>query len=147
MYFQTLRFVKEDLFLKKYGKMKRGKQATLHFKRCITKVAVWKSTLKWNVLWRHVRGKQVTLHFKRCVLKKYGKMKCLMTSCTRKTSNVAVWKRTVKWNVLWRYVRGKQVTLHFKRCGLKKYGKMICGKPESYRTQNSSKYVYVESCC
>jgi hypothetical protein len=34
-------------------------------------------------------GKQVImLHFKRCGLKKYGKMKCLMTSCTRKTCNV-----------------------------------------------------------
>jgi hypothetical protein len=37
--------------------------------------------------------KQVTLNFKRCGLKKYGKMKCFIASCTR-----------------------KQVTLHFKRC-------------------------------
>ena len=29
--------------------------------RCISNVAVWKSTVKWNFLWRHVRGKQVTL--------------------------------------------------------------------------------------
>jgi hypothetical protein len=36
---------------------------------------------------------KVTLHFKRCGLKKYGKMKCLMTSCTRKTSNVAIYIR------------------------------------------------------
>jgi hypothetical protein len=43
--------------------------------------------------WRHVRGKQVTLHFKRCGLKKYGKMKFLMTSWTRKTSNVASYIR------------------------------------------------------
>jgi hypothetical protein len=43
--------------------------------------------------WRHVRGKQVTLHFKSCGLKKYGKMKCLMTSCTRKTSNVISYMR------------------------------------------------------
>ena len=51
------RFCDENdfLLLKRYGKMIRGK-------------------------WRHVRGKQVTLHFKRCGLKKYGKMKCLMTS-------------------------------------------------------------------
>jgi hypothetical protein len=32
--------------------------------------------------------KQVMLHFKRCGLKKYGKMKCFTTSCTRKTSYV-----------------------------------------------------------
>jgi hypothetical protein len=30
-----------------------------------------------------------TLYYKSCGLKKYVKMKCLMTSCTRKTSNVA----------------------------------------------------------
>ena len=48
--------------VKKYGKMIRGK---------------WRH-VRGN--WRHVRGKQVTLHFKRCGLKKYGKMKCLMTS-------------------------------------------------------------------
>jgi hypothetical protein len=29
--------------------------------RCISNVAVWKSTVKWNFLWRHVRGKQITL--------------------------------------------------------------------------------------
>jgi hypothetical protein len=49
--------------------------------------------------WRHVRGKQVTLHFKRCGLKKYGKMKCLMTSCTRKTSNVAIYIREIYWYI------------------------------------------------
>jgi hypothetical protein len=38
---------------------------------------------------RHVQEKQVTLHFKRCSLKKYGNMKCFITSCTRKASNVA----------------------------------------------------------
>jgi hypothetical protein len=43
--------------------------------------------------WRHVRGKQATLHFKRCSLKKYGKMKFPMTSCTRKTSNVSSYIR------------------------------------------------------
>jgi hypothetical protein len=35
LYFQTLRFVKDDLFLKKYGKMIRRKQVTLLFKRCV----------------------------------------------------------------------------------------------------------------
>jgi hypothetical protein len=43
------------------------------------------------------------LQFQTLRLKKYGKMKCFIASCTR-----------------------KQVTLHFKRCGLIKYGKMKC---------------------
>jgi hypothetical protein len=29
--------------------------------RCISNIAVGKSTVKWNVLWRHVHGEQVTL--------------------------------------------------------------------------------------
>jgi hypothetical protein len=61
MYFQTLWFVKDDLFLKKYGKMIRGKQVTLHFKRCISKRCGLKKYVKM------IRGKQVTLHFKRCI--------------------------------------------------------------------------------
>jgi hypothetical protein len=44
---------------------------------------------KLNVLKRHVLEKQVTLHFKHHGLKKYGKMKCSITSCTRKAINVA----------------------------------------------------------
>jgi hypothetical protein len=43
--------------------------------------------------WRHFQSRHSendamyaeTVHFKGCGLKKYGKMKCLMTSCTRKT--------------------------------------------------------------
>ena len=43
------------------------------------------------------------LYFKRCGLRQYGKMKCFITSCTRKASNVVL-----------------------QSCGLKKYGKMKC---------------------
>ena len=85
--------------LKKYGKMIRGKQVTLYFKRCYLK--------KYRKM---IRGKQITLHFKCCIL------------------NVAVWKNTGKWNILISHPRGKQVTLHFKCCSLEKYGKMIRGK-------------------
>ena len=44
-----------------------------YFKRCISNVAVWKSTgnVRENEMFYNV--KQVTLHFKRCGLKKYGK--------------------------------------------------------------------------
>jgi hypothetical protein len=72
------------------------KTTNWYFKRCISNVAVWtgteKSTGKLNVLWRYVLKKQVTLHFKRAFEKStgknYGKMKCFITSCTRKASNV-----------------------------------------------------------
>jgi hypothetical protein len=50
-----------------------------------------KSTGKWIVLLRHLLEKQVTLHFKRCGLKKYGKMKCFITSCTRKVGGIVKW--------------------------------------------------------
>jgi hypothetical protein len=47
--------VSNDSFKSKCSSLQ---QATLH---CISYVAVWKSTVKWNFLWRHVRGKQVML--------------------------------------------------------------------------------------
>jgi hypothetical protein len=47
-------------------------------------------------------------YFKRCDLKKYGKLKCVITSCTRKASSVAF------------------QTLRFEKVRGKKYGKMKC---------------------
>jgi hypothetical protein len=82
--------------LKKYGKTKcfitscTRKASNVAFQTWFEKV--WqKCTGKWNVIKRHVLEKQVTLHFKRCGLKKYGKMKCFITSCTRKVDWIVKW--------------------------------------------------------
>ena len=65
-----------------------------------------KSRLNSEMIWkiemfykRHVLEMQVTLHYKRCGLKKYGKMKCFITSCTRKASNVAF--QTLRFEKVW----------------------------------------------
>ena len=50
-------------YLKSTGKWYAGNDVMYaeNKQRWISNVAVEKSTVKWNVLWRHVRGKQVTL--------------------------------------------------------------------------------------
>ena len=111
--------------LKKYGKMIRGKQVTLYFKRCYLK--------KYGKM---IRGKQITLHFKCCILnvavwKNTGKWNILITSSTWKTSNIAFQMLQfgkVRKNDTRKTNNAAFQSLYFKCYGLKKYGKMICGK-------------------
>jgi hypothetical protein len=87
-----------------------------YYKRCGLKM-YGEKVRKWNVLLRHVLEKQLTDILSVVVWKsrrkKYGKMKCFITSCTRKASNVAFQalcfetvrgKKTWKWYVIKHFI-------------------------------------------
>ena len=75
--------MKGDLFLQKVRENDTRKTSNVAFQTLrFEKVRENETRKTSNVTFQ-------MLYFIRCGLKKYGKMKCFMTSCTQKISNVA----------------------------------------------------------